>query len=88
MRILGDSVRLRYLQQLGQEVEFPEDYYQGHYIINIAQQLKKEFGDKLKIEQKLDRFTAMAEEEVFKDIKNTISRLNFKMDVFYNEKSL
>jgi arginyl-tRNA synthetase len=88
MRILGDSVRLRYLQQLGENVDLPEDYYQGDYISDIAKELKGEFGEKLKDETDLEIFTKKAEEEVFKDIKNTISRLNFQMDVFYNEKSL
>jgi arginyl-tRNA synthetase len=88
MRILGDSVRLRYLQQLGEKVDFPEDYYQGDYISDIAKQIKDEFGDKLKKEKNLDLFTSKAEDAVFSDIKNTIARLKFKMDVFYNEKSL
>ncbi len=88
MRILGDSVRLRYLQQLGEEIEFPDDYYQGDYIIDIARQIRDEYGEKLKKETNLEIFTTKAEKEVFKDIKNTISRLNFRMDVFYNEKSL
>jgi len=88
MRILGDSVRLRYLQQLGEKIEFPEDYYQGEYITNIARQIYDEHDDKLKNEKNLEIFTTKAEEEVFKDIKNTIARLKFQMDVFYNEKSL
>ena len=36
MRVLGDSVRLRYLELLGEKVSFPEDYYQGEYIKDIA----------------------------------------------------
>jgi arginyl-tRNA synthetase len=88
MRILGDSVRLRYLQLLGEDIEFPEDYYQGNYITDIARQIHEDNGEKLKEETNLEFFTKKAEEEVFNDIKNTISRLNFKMDVFYNEKSL
>jgi arginyl-tRNA synthetase len=88
MRILGDSVRLRYLQQLGEKIEFPDDYYQGDYIIDIARQIYDENGDILRGETNLEIFTKKAEEEVFNDIKNTISRLKFRMDVFFNEKSL
>ena len=36
MRMLGDSVRIRYLNLLGRQIEFPEDYYQGEYIVEIA----------------------------------------------------
>jgi len=32
MRVLGDSVKLRYEELLGKPVDFPEDYYQGEYI--------------------------------------------------------
>jgi arginyl-tRNA synthetase len=36
----------------------------------------------------LNYFQKIAEAEVFKDIRRTISRLKIKMDVFYNEQSL
>ncbi len=88
MRILGDSVRLRYLQQLGEKIDFPDDYYQGDYITTIARQIYDANGDKFREEADVTYFQEKAEEEVFKDIKNTISRLKFQMDVFYNEKSL
>jgi arginyl-tRNA synthetase len=88
MRILADSVRLRYHELLGEKVVFPEDYYQGDYIIDIAKQIVKEKGDTLKSEKELDYFKNKAETEVFKDIRKTIKRLKFKMDVYYNEQSL
>src|SRR5437879_1086290 len=36
MRLLGESVRVRYLQELGREAEMPKDGYQGEYIREIA----------------------------------------------------
>jgi arginyl-tRNA synthetase len=88
MRILGESVRLRYLELLGEKIEFPEDYYQGTYITDIAQSIYKEIGDKFKHSTDTSYFKDKAEESVFADIKRSINRLKFKMDVFYNEKSL
>ncbi len=88
MRILGESVRFRYLELLGETKKFPDDYYQGTYIIDIAKEIKKEYGDKLKNEDDITIFKNKAEASVFDDIKKTISRLKFNMDVFYNEKSL
>ncbi len=88
MRILGESVRMRYLQLLGEEIDFPEDYYQGEYIINIARLLVDERGDSLKKTEDVEPFKNIAEMEVFKDIRNTIHRLKFEMDVYFNEKSL
>jgi len=88
MRVLGDSVKLRYLELLGQKVEFPEDYYQGEYIKDIAIKMRDEFGDELTDEKPEGKFKEKAEEEIFNDIKNTLSRLNISFNIFFNENSL
>lgn len=88
MRVLGDSVRLRYLELLGEKVDFPEDYYQGDYIKDIAQKLFSEYSDKLKNESAEGIFKEVAEKEIFDDIKKTLSSLNINHSIFYNEKSL
>ncbi len=88
MRVLGDSVKQRYLQLLGDKIDFPEDYYQGEYIKDIAKLLFDEYGDKLREETPEGKFKIKAEEEIFKDIKNTLRRLNIVFDTFYNENKL
>jgi arginyl-tRNA synthetase len=40
INILGDSVRLRAKELEGDKVEFPENYYQGEYIYDIAREAK------------------------------------------------
>ena len=40
--ILGESIRGRALQRLGLDVDFPDDYYQGEYIKDMAQIFIKE----------------------------------------------
>jgi len=88
MRVLGDSVRLRYKEFLGEKIDFPEDYYQGEYIRDIAKHLYDERKDKLNDEPPEGIFKERAEQEIFEDIKRTLSRLQIKFDVFYNENSL
>jgi arginyl-tRNA synthetase len=88
MRVLGDSVKLRYFELLGQKVDFPEDYYQGEYIKDIELKFHDEYGDKLTDEDPEGKFKEKAEEEIFNDIKNTLSRLNITFDTFFNENSL
>jgi len=88
MRILGDSVRLRYLQLIGEKVEFPEDYYQGDYIVEIARQIVTEKGNSLREQSDVTFFKEKAENAVFTDIRKTISRLGISMDIYYNENSL
>lgn len=88
MRVLGDSVRLRYLELLGQQIQFPEDYYQGEYIKEIAGKLKNEHGDKLINEDAEGIFKQTAEEEIFAEINKTLERLKIHFKNYYNENSL
>jgi len=88
MRVLGDSVRLRYLELLGQQADFPEDHYQGEYIKDIAKSIYDEFGDLYVNENAEGIFKERAESEIFTDIKRTLERLNIKHKIFFNENSL
>lgn len=88
MRVLGDSVRLRYLELLGQPIEFPEDYYQGEYIKEIALKLKSENGDKFADENAEGIFKQAAEKEIFAEIIKTMERIGIRMKNFYNEHTL
>ena len=88
MRILGESVRLRYLELLGEKIDFPDEYYQGDYIIEVAAFLKKKHGDSIREDPENSVFKDCAEQMIFTDIKKTLRRLNIVFDNFYNEKSL
>ncbi len=85
MKILADSVRLRYLELLGEKIEYPDEYYQGDYIKDIASMLIDEYGDKLKHETDLKIFKDKAELVIFEDIKKTLKKLRIEFDVYYNE---
>jgi arginyl-tRNA synthetase len=88
MRILGESVRLRYRELLGEKIDFPEDYYQGEYIKEIARHVLEMHGKDLAGEQLDAVCKSRAEEEIFDDIKKTMGRLGIAHDVFYNENTL
>ncbi len=88
MRVLGDSVRLRYLQLLGEQIEYPKDYYQGDYIKDIAQSLIDEVGDKLKEENPEGKFKEKAEREIFELIKKTLNSIDIRHKIFFNENTL
>ncbi|MGB2599295.1 MAG: arginine--tRNA ligase [Candidatus Omnitrophota bacterium] len=47
INLLGRSVEIRYRNLFGEDEELPEDGYVGDYIIDIAEEIKKEKGDKL-----------------------------------------
>jgi arginyl-tRNA synthetase len=88
MRILGESTRARYLELLGEKFTFPEDGYQGEYIIDISRSLVEEHGDSLKDHQDVTPFKEQAEKHIFKDISSTLERMGIVFDNYYNEQSL
>jgi arginyl-tRNA synthetase len=88
MRVLGDSVKQRYLEILGDKIEFPEDYYQGEYIKDIAMQLFIKHGDKLRDEDPESIFKDTAEQEIFFDIKKSLANLGINHKIFFNENTL
>ncbi len=111
MRVLGDSVKARYLEGLGlaappavesladpekawrDEVDglpvvFPKDGYQGDYIKDIADDLRKAEGDRLVDEPGEGRFREEAQRVIFKDISKTLVRIGIDFDVYFNERSL
>ncbi|MFB3056131.1 MAG: arginine--tRNA ligase, partial [Ignavibacteriaceae bacterium] len=82
MRVLGDSVKQRYLQLLGDQIDFPDDYYQGKYIKEIAAELVKKFGDSLKNEKPEGKFKEKAEGVIFNDIKKSLKLLGIEFGTF------
>ena len=88
MRVLGQSVRARYLESFGLDGDFPEDGYQGEYITDIAGELREEAGDSLKENDDIIPFKKKAEEAIFKNISGTLGRMGIVFDNYYNEQSL
>ncbi|MCF8267731.1 MAG: arginine--tRNA ligase [Ignavibacteriales bacterium] len=88
MRVLGDSVRHRYLQLLGEKIEYPEGYYQGGYITDIARGLMDKHGEALRNEEPEGIFKSTAESAIFSEIKRSLEKLNIGFDSYFNENSL
>ncbi len=84
MRILGESVKARYLELSEKNSEFPEDGYHGNYIKEIAQEIfnkiPKEFN------QTTEYFKDYAEKTIFIEIKKSLKKLGIKFDTYTNEK--
>ena len=85
MRLLGESVRARYLEIVGEKEEFPEGGYEGEYIRDIAQKIYDVKEETLKDETEVTAFRDAAEEEIFADIRSTVEQLGIHFDSFVNE---
>jgi arginyl-tRNA synthetase len=89
MRLLGESVRARYLQELGRAAEVPEDGYQGEYIREIARSLIEQHQASLTdAPPDTPVFRAAAVDAIFADIRRTCERLGVGFDVYTNELDL
>jgi arginyl-tRNA synthetase len=87
MAMLGQSLRLRYLQALGIEVAFPDEGYQGEYLVEFARDLVEEHGAAWQ-EQAPTVFQQYAENRMFEWIRATLERVNIRHDAFFNEQTL
>jgi len=85
MRLLGESVRARYLEITGEKGEFPEGGYEGEYIRDIAQKIYDVKEETLKDETEVTAFRDAAEEKIFADIRSTVEQLEIHFDSFVNE---
>ena len=88
MRILGKSVKARYLDNCGIKTKFPDEGYQGEYINDIAISFQQEFDNKYINEENVDIFKNYAEQQIFDDIKQTLNTLEINFDNYFNEDDL
>ena len=88
MRVLGESVYVRYMELLKIKMDIPEGGYEGLYIKDIAKKIHELHGDKLKGDKENPVFKETAESYIFKDIKKTLLKIGLKFDSFFNEKTL
>ena len=88
MVMLGESVRARYLEELGLAAEFPEDGYQGEYIRDIAREMVAEHDRALVDAEDVTPFREKAVEVIFATVSATLERIGIRFDEYYNEQSL
>jgi len=88
MNNLGKSVYARYMQIFNKDFPFPEDGYNGDYILEIAKNIYDEKGDKYMNSGDIEYFKSYGEKENFRKIKNTLAKFCISHDVFSNETDL
>ncbi|RLL42858.1 arginine--tRNA ligase [Oceanobacillus piezotolerans] len=88
---LAVSVEARYLQELGQDAEMPEDGYHGQAIIEIAKNIVQEYGDEWAKKDKEERISFFKEfglQSSLNNIKNDLKDFRVEFDNWFSEKSL
>lgn len=88
---LAASVHARYLELLGQEVEFPADGYHGQDIIETAQRIIDKVGDSYLAKPIVERLAILKEialEEKLVALKSDLASFNVQFDVWFSECTL
>ena len=100
IEMLGQTTRIRYLQQLGEDVEFKldlnedeeeaellEEHYQGQYVIDIAKEIVSKHGDSVKDESVM-WFAKFATDIISAEQKASLHSISIHHDTWFNENDL
>ena len=91
MENLAKSVNARYLELLGQSVEFPADGYHGADIIDTAKKILAQDGDKflsLPENERLKILEDRAYADKLAELKKDLAEFQVNFDVWYSERTL
>jgi arginyl-tRNA synthetase len=90
--VLARSAYLRYREALGEDIgEIPEGLYPGDYLVPVGQALAAEHGRALNQKPEADWLPivrAKAIEMMMAEIREDLTALNVRHDVFFSERSL
>ncbi|MGI0406050.1 arginine--tRNA ligase [Helicobacter himalayensis] len=89
IEVLGLSVFLAGNELLGKEVSYPEQYYKGLYIVDIAKLALEKFGASIfENKESIARLSEFAKDLMLEEIKENLQELNISFDNFVSEKAL
>ena len=91
IRTLGKSVFLRYMEQHGWTIDFPDECYQGDYIRELARRIQTEQGDQLLQQPEEDAVVycaRLAAADILKGIQSDLNAFGVTFDVWFSEQSL
>ncbi len=88
--LLGLSIQLYAREHiLGEEVEYPESYYRGEYLDDLAKGAQEKFGKEIFRDESRQKELAMwAKDKVMEIIVESLAATNIHFDTFVNESGL
>jgi arginyl-tRNA synthetase len=91
VRLFAQSVAVRYLRELGAEVDFPDEGYRGDYITELARELMQKEDEESagkSVEELTDLMYDVAVAKMVESIKRTLARFRTTYGVWFSERSL
>ena len=87
LAILGKSLKIRCMQELGEQVVFPEDGYAGQYMIDLAKECVEQLGrDVIKNDERF--FADYAKERMLASQRRDLENYRVVFDRWFSEKTL
>jgi arginyl-tRNA synthetase len=84
---LGNSLKIRYLQALGQTIDMPDDAYHGQYLTDFATELVTLHGNDLQNEHD-EHFQDLAKHKMLAQQQQTLASYGIHFDIYFSEKDL
>jgi arginyl-tRNA synthetase len=85
INILGDSIALRARELKGEKIVFPENYYQGGYIIDLAREALEKTGN---VSAEPDYYKDYGCSRILEIIKKELDDFGVRFDSWYSQKAL
>jgi arginyl-tRNA synthetase len=87
--VFGNTVFARYQQAFGKDVELPEGGYPGDYVIDLAAEIKAEYGDRfLAASEAPEELVRIAIGKMVARIRADLLALGIDYDVWFSERTL
>ena len=88
-QVFGDTVFARYQQLFGREVKIPPEGYPGDYVVDVAQEIKDELGDRFLDESATPvELKRLAADKMIAHIRDDLDALGVTYDVWFMESSM
>ena len=91
MDIFAESVACRYAEIYGEQPEFPEEGYRGHYIHDIAREIADSYGSRfmeVSHDHRKEIFKEVAYKMVLEHLKKVLESMDVHFDVWFSERML
>lgn len=84
---LGNSLKIRCQQELGESIEMPEEAYHGDYLKKIAKECINKYGKKV-LEESDQFFIDYAYKSQLEQLKQTTHAYGIDFDIWFSERKL
>jgi arginyl-tRNA synthetase len=91
MDVFGHSVGIRYLELCGENIEHPDEFYGGAYVIDIARAVLRDKGDSLQHASESERDGYCREfgyDMMLGNIRSLCKRIGCGFDTWFSERTL